>query len=110
MLGLNNAGLTLGQLIAALGALPPHQPLEFGLGVPDSYRGYYEDVAFEPADAQTASEALAVAKTALGQEFQGYKGGRYLMTGDADVWIASYGKADGRPIVLAGHPAIVPVP
>lgn len=83
--------MTLGKLIARLNELPPSTLVE-ALGTPHSYRGYYSDLAFEPGVGQQfASRALEVARSALGEVFEGYKGGDYMMTGDAPVWIASYG-------------------
>lgn len=111
MFGLNNAGLTLGELIEALRALPPDFVLPFGLGEPDSYRGYYEDLAFAPAAPQTVQQALVVACNSLDVEYHGYKGGTYRMTKDVDVWIATYGTCGGaRPIVMEGRSATVPLP
>lgn len=83
--------MTLGKLIDRLEALPPGQAIE-AINEPHSYRGYYSDLAFERADGtQTASEALTICRSAMGEVFQGYKGGDYTMGRNTPVWIASYG-------------------
>ncbi len=89
--------MKLGELIKTLEKAPPEKIVPHGFGTPDSYRGYYEQLAFEPRKNVTVGEMLAYAKSALGQTFQGYKGGEYLMTEWTDVWIAEYGDT-GEPI------------
>lgn len=90
--------LTLGQLISALEAAPANHRVVFDdnqtcPGLLHSYRGYYSDLAFEPADAPfvTASELLVDAKDALGKTFEGYKGGDFTMTETTPLWRAFYG-------------------
>ena len=58
--------LTLGKLIAELEALPPDTVVRFDFpedkpqhpGEPDSYRGYYEDLAFESCNEPITASAL----------------------------------------------------
>jgi hypothetical protein len=52
----------LSDVIDFLEKYDPATPVRFGFGCPNSYRGYYEDVAFEPADNTTVGEMLAHAK------------------------------------------------
>lgn len=83
----------LGTLIRALGLLPPGTGFAEGITAPHSYRGYYERLAFEVLDAdQTAGEALAVAESALGETYQGYKGGDYTMHERTLVHLAEWGR------------------
>ena len=83
--------MTLGKLIERLTAMPPETLIE-GIGNPHSYRGYYCDLAFERTDERlTAGAALAMCKAAMGQVFEGYKGGDFQMGASTPVWIASYG-------------------
>ena len=82
---------TLGELIAALEREDPSQVVPVGFKNPHSYRGYYHDLAFEPALNVTVGEMLEAARSALGQTFEGYKGGEFTMTESTDVWIACYG-------------------
>lgn len=77
--------LTLGELIEFL-----EQPLDtnarrvFGFKAPHSYRGYCNELAFEPTTIVPIEFMLDEAKSAIGRNFEG--GGR--MTVDTLVWIA----------------------
>lgn len=83
--------MTLGQLIEKLEKAPQDRVVRFGFGAPMSYRGYYEDVAFEPAENVTVASMLAHARSALGATFTGYKGGEYTMQEYTQTWRAEYG-------------------
>lgn len=89
---------TLGSLIECLKAEDPSLPMPIGFGEPKSYRGYYEQLAFEPKRDTTIGEMLAHAEAALGQTFQGYKGGDFTMGEHTDCWIAEYGHGGGDMI------------
>lgn len=83
--------MTLGKMIDALAAIPPETVIE-GFGHPDSYRGYYSDLAFDKIDRKmTAGEALEMAKNCMGEIFEGYKGGDYMMGRNTPIWLAEYG-------------------
>jgi hypothetical protein len=83
--------MTLGDLISALESLPEGSEVD-GIGKPHSYRGYYEDLAFQRIrDKRKASEVLSDAKAAMGEVFQGYKGGDYMMGKQTPIWVAAYG-------------------
>lgn len=89
----------LGDLIARLDAEPDKTRLvAFGFARPHSYRGYYEQLAFEPRENVTVQSMLDAARSALGQTFTGYKGGEYVMDEDADCWIAFRGCSGGDKI------------
>ena len=88
----------LQDLIEFLESQPADKVVRFGFGSPMSYRGYYEDLAFDPAENVTIGSMLAHAKSALGQTFQGYKGGDYTMHEYTDCWIAEYGRSGGDKI------------
>ena len=67
------------------------------LGRPDSYRGYYCDLSFEPAETQQgAAELLAICEGCMGRVFQGYKGGDYVMGELTPLWFAAYGESGDR--------------
>jgi len=83
--------MKLKELIERLGREPDDRVCSPGFGEADSYRGYYEQIAFEPKDSASVGEMLAHAKAAEGKTFTGYKGGEYTMTGDTIVNIAEYG-------------------
>lgn len=102
--------LTLGGLIKQLESVDPERKI-VGLGRPMSYRGYYEDLAFEPSDKPvTVADALKMARECMGRVFEGYKGGSYQMGERTPIWSAGYGdsscprimglNAEADPIVL----------
>ena len=91
--------LTLGKLIDRLAALSPE--ICVCLGTPNSYRGYYDDLSFEPTtQAIPAREALALCKGAMGEVFQGYKGGDYQMGRNTPIWIADYGSCGDKLLAV----------
>lgn len=92
--------MTLGELIRALEGTRPDLKI-VGFGRPRSYRGYYEDLAFEPVEqTQTAAELLEVAKGCMGRTFQGWKGGDYVMHENTPLWIAEWGDPGMRILGL----------
>lgn len=92
--------MTLGKLIKLLESLEPNRPIA-GLGSLDSYRGFYDDLAFEPDDKQeTVGEVLQRCRDAMGRVFEGYKGGDYMMGELTPLWVASYGCCGDRLIDL----------
>lgn len=90
--------MRLGQLIEALELADPSLVVPWGFNHPHSYRGHYDELAFEPASNVTVSAMLADARSALGTTYEGYKGGDYLMDEFTDCWIAEYGNGDGETI------------
>lgn len=84
--------MTLGKMISRLKEMPPEQ-LITGLCEPRSYRGYYCDLSFEICNEQkTAAELLAICERCMGQVFEGYKGGEFVMGALTPLWIAEYGR------------------
>lgn len=69
----------------------PERVVPLGFARPHSYRGYYEDLAFEPAENVTVRSMLEAARSAIGQTFGGWKGGDYTMDEWTTVWLASPG-------------------
>lgn len=50
-----------------------------GFGFPDSYRGYYDEVAFPSLNTASISDMICYLWTAKsGKKFTGYKGGEYV--------------------------------
>ena len=90
--------MMLQQLIDALAAADQDYVAPLGFGSPDSYRGYYECVAFSPEKNVTVASMLAHAKSALGSTFEGYKGGEFTMHEFTDCYIAYYGTSVGDKI------------
>ena len=62
-----------------------------GFDSPHSYRGYYDELAFEPRENTTVGAMLACAKQALGETYKGYKGGEYTMGEWTRCHLAPYG-------------------
>ena len=90
--------MTLGELIAALEEADQSLVVPDGFSRPHSYRGYYDQLAFEPARNVTVAHMLSEAKSALGMTFEGYKGGDFVMRECTEVWIAEYGHSGGEQI------------
>jgi hypothetical protein len=85
--------MRLGELIATLEKADPDMIVPVGFDNPHSYRGYYEQLAFEPAENVSVASMLAAAREALGSTYQGYKGGDYVMDEYSIVNIAWYGES-----------------
>lgn len=97
--------MTLDELTTLLGKTDPELVLPNGFTNPHSYRGYYDELAFEPAENVTVGSMLSAAWSADGATYTGYKGGEYTMTSDTTCWIAYEGSVGGEeitPALLAG--------
>lgn len=92
--------MKLGRLIELLKEIDPAKVVANGFGMARSYRGYYEDLAFEPAHNTTIGAMLAHAEDAMSREFEGYKGGWYKATPETRCWIADWGETVDSPIQL----------
>ena len=92
--------MTLGKMIKALEAMPETMKIK-GLGELDSYRGYYEDLAFEPLEGERSVEEILVqCRAAMGQVFEGYKGGNFVMGALTPIWLAHYGDCGKKIIAI----------
>lgn len=60
-------------------------------GEPMSYRGSYDEVAFEPSYKQKLSDIKKYINKAMTEQFVGYKGGEYSYDSLTTSHIASYG-------------------
>lgn len=89
--------MTLKELIETLETQPPSKTVAVGFNRPHSYRGYYEDLAFHPAENISVKEMLDAARGAMGKNYCGYKGGEFEMNEHTTVWLAEYGNC-GEPI------------
>lgn len=106
---------TLGELIDTLKRYPEDQVVPLGFSNAHSYRGYYDQLAFEPATNTTVGTMLREAEYAVGGTFQGWKGGEYTMGLSTDVHLANEGDCGEEigPILLRlmlGEPPIPPEP
>lgn len=88
--------MTLNRLIELLKQAGPYRICKHGFKSPHSYRGYYDRLAFEPANDVPVYEMLASAEEALDSTYVGYKGGVYFMHGNVQVHIAFYGQTDQK--------------
>ena len=60
-----------------------------------SYRGYYDEVAFEPATGVSVGKIKQQIERAFNETFTGYKGGEFQYSADTPVHLAYYGSAEG---------------
>lgn len=86
--------MTLGKLISELEKVPSYRLIE-NIGEPHSYRGYYEDLAFEKEVGNRTVESLLseLKGVCLHNTFEGYKGGYFYMDIQTPLWIADYGSS-----------------
>jgi hypothetical protein len=102
--------MTHGGLIEALKTMPANAQVA-NLDNVHSYRGYYRDLAFELLDGtRPAADLLADCKDAMGQVFEGYKGGDYVMGALTPVWVADYGSCGEKLISVLVDGKIVTEP
>lgn len=88
----------LKELIDALAAADQEHVAPLGFSWPMSYRGDYSQLAFAPAKNVTVASMLVNARQALGQTFEGYKGGEFTMGPYTDCYISEYGESGGDKI------------
>lgn len=102
--------LTLGDMIHKLEMMDGSIDV-YGLGMMNSYRGYYSDLSFEPEDGkESVSELLSRCKEAMGSTFTGYKGGDYVMGKLTPLWLAEYGCTGDKIIDILEDGTIVTEP
>lgn len=100
---------SLGELIEALKAADPNAVVRYGFGNPHSYRGYYDELAFEPVSSTTVAAMLAAAESAMGTTYQGWKGGDFKMDSYTSVWLSTEGSGNGETMgrlllaLMLGH-------
>lgn len=91
--------LGLGDIIAALEAEPDQERiLPVGFHRPHSYRGCYDELAFEPVADVPVSILLEAARSALGTTYEGWKGGEYYMDEYTECWLADPGDSMGAQV------------
>lgn len=88
----------LREVIDYLEACDPATRVPVGLGRPCSYRGSYDELAFEVARDTTVGAMLESARSALGQTFTGYKGGEFTMDGWSRCWLVADSSECGEGI------------
>lgn len=106
---------TLRELIGTLKMYPEDQVVPLGFSNAHSYRGYYDQLAFEPTRDTTVGAMLREAEFANGSTYQGWKGGDYTMGLNTEVHLAHEG-ATGEEIgpilleLMLGKPPLPPEP
>lgn len=90
--------MNLGDIITRLQAADPNQVVKHGFHNPHSYRGDYNELAFEPAEDVTVAEMLEAAGDADGATYEGWKGGHFKMTKWTWCWLSEEGSASGETI------------
>lgn len=85
--------MTLGHLITLLEKIPFDLKVKKGFENPHSWRGAYDELAFEPVDNTTIGEMLSEAKKALNNTYAGYKGDNFTVNEWTDVHIDFYGSS-----------------
>lgn len=90
--------MTLDDLLTQLGEADQALVLPHAFNNPHSYRGYYDELAFEPAENITVGDVAAAAWSAMDETFTGYKGGEFTMTGDTTCWMAYEGSSGGEEL------------
>ena len=83
--------MILSELIEYLRSKDKNTKVKKGFNYPHSYRGYYEELAFEPCDDTTVGEMLECAQQALDNTYTGWKGGEFRMNGFSECYIAYAG-------------------
>lgn len=99
-------GMTLGQLIIELLLFKKEVPVyyDFVNFCPNkihSYRGSYDQLAlgYSQNNPLTIEELVKLLQKAIGNSFQGYKGGSYLMTKHTQLWVSNHDEASKTAIV-----------
>ena len=100
----------LKELIEILEKQDPATPARVGFGNPHSYRGYYDQLAFEPVENTTAGAMLAAAKAAMGTTYQGWKGGAFTMGELTPCWLAWEGSSSDEPLLRMTVEAMLGLP
>lgn len=91
--------MTLGEMIAALEALPP-DAWAANLYGPHSYRGYYCDLEFkQDHGTRPAKYLLDECRQVLGATLEGWKGGEFVMNADTPVWIGYPGMCNNTKLL-----------
>lgn len=98
--------LTLGEIIDRCEAIGDDAEVvfDFEYAAPrklDSWRGVYAELAlsFGFDGGPKLPEFVSMLKEAVGKEFDGYKGGEFLMTRETPVWVANYGNSGNTAVI-----------
>ncbi len=98
--------VTLGELIEACELVDAEVLVMYEDGTspasPDSYRGYYSDIALAgQTEKKTAGDLLKELREVIDTELTGYNGGEFMMGADTPLWKSPYGECSDLAIVAA---------
>lgn len=91
------SNITLGSFIKLLESADPEKVISRSLGNLHSFRGHPTQLAISAQSSSTVQEMLNEARAAVGEEFNGYKDGEYLMELHTKIHFAFYGSSDEHP-------------
>lgn len=94
--------MTLGQLIEQFEKCKPDSNVTYAFGdirpnTISSWRGVYSQLAINYVrddEQTTVADMLAILRGALGNTYDGYKGGTYRMTASTPVWVSNWGRCE----------------
>ena len=92
--------MTLGQLIELLKEQDQDKKVRYGFGNPHSWRGSYDELAFEPVENTSVGEMLSQALAAEDNIYEGWKGGEFKMTSSTTVNIEYKGSYTGGTCMI----------
>jgi hypothetical protein len=102
---------SLGQLISELKAVKATDDCSvafaFGYFVPggvSSWRGSYDELAIWFKEVEWSlrpklADFITLLESTVGQSFEGYKGGDFVMGESTPVWVANYGEAGSTGVI-----------
>lgn len=92
--------MVLDDLIELLEWFPRERVVLNGIGNPHSWRGDYNELAFEPIGKTSVGDILDAATSAHGATFEGWKGGEYKMDGGTTIHIEHEGNYSDNDTAL----------
>ncbi len=101
--------VTLGQLIEKLREIDKDTRIVvdvngFTVESVHSYRGYYEDLGLRMANiVRRASTLLPLFENAVGETFEGWKGGDFTMHEGTPLWVSESWGDEGRAVIGLKH-------
>lgn len=90
--------MNLAEIIELLETFPKDKIAEVGIGRPISWRGDYSQLAFIEAEGITVEEMINNARSAIGETFEGWKGGDFTMDLYTDCHLVDHPRNLGEPI------------
>jgi hypothetical protein len=83
--------MTLRELLNRLRS-EPNRRVRRGLKNPHSYRGHYEDIAFELGGEMYIEDIIKLVAGSIGETYEGWKGGFFEMSSYSKVYVAEVGE------------------